>query len=156
MELNGVIRKLIHKTDFRFRFIGPIPADMQITSDKCEYPGTVKDTNMLQQLADECQVLVCPSYSEGMPNVIMEAMARGLAVLATDVGAVSEMVDADNGWLIPPGDSKQLKRSIEKVLEMSFTQVAELGKASIQKVRTRFLWEDIADMTISKIREKLT
>ena len=151
MELNGVIRKLIHKTDFRFRFIGPIPADMQITSDKCEYPGTVKDTNMLQQLADECQVLVCPSYSEGMPNVIMEAMARGLAIIATDVGAVADMLDVKNGWLIAPGDTDQVMNAMKNALELPAAKMEQLGKASIEKVKANFLWQNIAKVTIEEI-----
>ena len=52
---------------------------------------------------------MCPSYSEGMPNVIMEAMSRGLAIIATDVGAVSKLVDEENGWLINPRGLEKLK-----------------------------------------------
>ena len=153
IELNAVIRKLIPKCDFRISFIGPIPADMQIDSDKCEYHGVVQDSNELHRLADQCQVLICPSYSEGMPNVILEAMARGLAVVASDVGAISKMIDSSNGWLIPPGNTNQLMKAMEKAIRMPSEQILLLGDASIAKVESHFLWEDIAQITIKKIQE---
>jgi glycosyltransferase involved in cell wall biosynthesis len=46
-----------------------------------------------------------------MPNVIMEGMARGLAVLTTDVGAISSVVNQDNGWFVKPGNSQDLETS---------------------------------------------
>ena len=49
---------------------------------------------------DSCDILLCPSYSEGMPNVILEAMSRGLAIIATNVGAIRLLVSEDNGVLL--------------------------------------------------------
>ena len=49
---------------------------------------------------DSCDILICPSYSEGMPNVILEAMSRGLAIIATNVGAIRLLVSEDNGVLL--------------------------------------------------------
>ena len=54
-------------------------------------------------------VLVVPSLSEGMPTVILEAMARGKAVIATDVGAVSDLVSEEE-WCVDsePGSVEEL------------------------------------------------
>ena len=49
---------------------------------------------------DNCDILICPSYSEGMPNVILEGMSRGLAIITTDVGANELLVSNENGKLI--------------------------------------------------------
>jgi glycosyltransferase involved in cell wall biosynthesis len=55
------------------------------------------------QLLDEADVFVLPSYAEGFPNALLEAMARGLPAICTDVGGVSDSLHHEiNGFLIPP------------------------------------------------------
>jgi len=51
-----------------------------------------------------------PSYSEGMPTVIHGRNASGLAIIASDVGAVSEQVSAPNGILVKPGNKEELEQ----------------------------------------------
>ncbi|MGB0418765.1 MAG: glycosyltransferase family 4 protein, partial [Opitutales bacterium] len=77
-----------------FVFIGPIPKEKQLDLPWVQYRGSVSDQDALKAELDQGDVLVCPSYSEGMPTVILEAMARGLAIVATDVGATCELVYA--------------------------------------------------------------
>ena len=60
--------------------------------------------------------LICPSYSEGMPTVILEAMASWCCIIASDVGAVRCIVDKNNGWLISPGNTYELRQSILEVI----------------------------------------
>lgn len=75
--------------------------------------GVIRDKVALMSTLDECDILLLPSLSEGMPTVIMEAAARGLACIATDVGAVKEVVPSGN--LVPPGDARLLKMIMEKI-----------------------------------------
>ena len=64
-------------------------------------------------LMRSCQVLVLPSYHEGLPMAILEAMSYGMPVVATDVGDVSSAVrTGENGWLIAPGDIERLADAI--------------------------------------------
>ncbi|MGB1032924.1 MAG: glycosyltransferase family 4 protein, partial [Flavobacteriales bacterium] len=86
-ELNKALTDVMDETSFEVDFIGPIPGSKMLKHPRIKYHGTIMDQNELKKLMDQCAVLLCPSHSEGMPNVIMEGMARGLAVLATDVGA---------------------------------------------------------------------
>jgi colanic acid/amylovoran biosynthesis glycosyltransferase len=61
--------------------------------------------------------LVLPSSAEGLPVVIMEALALGRPVITTHVAAIPELVDhGSNGWLVPAGDRKPLTAAIRKVL----------------------------------------
>lgn len=151
-ELNQCIEQIHGKYDFIFHFIGPIPIEKQIKSDKIIYHGTIMDQGKIKHILQQSDILVCPSYSEGMPNVIMEAMASGCAIIASDVGAVSEQVDASNGILIRPGDKKQLKAAIEKMITLPGEQLLAMKKASIKRIEEKFLWERVAEQTITEIK----
>lgn len=78
----------------------------------------VRERGALLRLLDEHEVLVVPSLAEGMPFVILEAMARGLAIIATDVGAIPVFVSGECGWLVPPGDAGALLRAMREAVEM--------------------------------------
>ena len=63
---------------------------------KVVHHGVIRDKMALMAILDDCDVLLVPSLSEGMPTVILEAAARGLPSIAADVGAVSEIVPTFN------------------------------------------------------------
>lgn len=67
-------------------------------------------------LMAHADVFVNPSLTEGMPNTVLEALASGLPVVATDVGAVGELVLNDmTGLLVPPGDAPALAQAIARL-----------------------------------------
>lgn len=84
------------------------------------------------------RLLVLPSHSEGMPGVILEAMACGLPVVSTDVGQVSRMVQhRETGYVVPPGQPEALGGAMLEVL--SHPQVAsEMGQKARQHVESTF------------------
>lgn len=61
-------------------------------------------------------VLVLPSYSEGMPTVLVEAGACGLPIVATAVGGIPELLGPDRGWLVPPRDVAALAAALRSAL----------------------------------------
>lgn len=66
-----------------------------------------------RQVLTESQILVLPSYNEGLPIAILEAMSYGMPVIATDVGDISSAVkDGVNGYLVKPGDIAALSDKI--------------------------------------------
>lgn len=98
-------------------------------SDRVDFPGWM-GTEEKKALLQEADVLVLPSYREGLPMVVLEGMAYGLAVVATPVGAVPEVIDdGRTGLLTPVGDVAALSAALARVvgdgdLRHSFGQAA--------------------------------
>jgi glycosyltransferase involved in cell wall biosynthesis len=130
--------------NWKITIVGPIPEKDQFTHPKLQFIGPVYEEEELKRIYDGHHVLLCPSISEGMPNVIMEAMARGLAIIATDVGATQVLVDGENGWLIPPGDIKAIGLAVSAVIETIPNQLENMRKVSIERMQNNFVWEEIA------------
>jgi glycosyltransferase involved in cell wall biosynthesis len=143
-ELHRVIRKLIQTEKFEFHFIGPIPNSVRIKNEGLVYHGSISDSEKIISIIDQSHILVTPSYSEGMPNVILEGMARGLAVIATNVGAVNIEVDPDCGWLISPGNEDELMKVMITALRLEKGRLKQMQESSRQKVLNQFLWPDVA------------
>jgi glycosyltransferase involved in cell wall biosynthesis len=87
------------------------------TSDIVEFLGWV-DNEKKSAVFNNSDVFVLPSYAEGLPISILEAMSYGKAIIATDVGGVSEIVrENENGILIEPGNQQQIKLAINNLLD---------------------------------------
>lgn len=143
-ELNEAIGRLIaEQIPFHFDFIGPVPEAAKIAHAAVTYHGELRDFSRIQKILQGSDVLVCPSWSEGFPNVILEAMANGLAVIATDVGAVAAMVDGHNGWLLKPGDITALAQALKTAANSPAPALDLKKQASLERMRTRFNWDSI-------------
>ena len=152
-ELSNVIRTLnLISSNVEFHFIGDIPNTKRIKLDNVFYHGLIQNSAQVITLLDEMDVLICPSYSEGMPNAILESMARGLAIITTDVGANSLLVDDQVGWLIDVNDLKlELINSISAVLNKNNLELLKMKKNSIDRVNKEFNWNLIIKNLINLI-----
>jgi glycosyltransferase involved in cell wall biosynthesis len=150
-ELNKAILTLGNK-NFAFHFIGPIPDEKQVQSQNVKYHGEIRDKRQLNQLIKQCDVLVCPSWSEGMPNVILEAMANGLSVIATNVGATNVMVNENTGWLIGQCSSKEIRHSLQKVIQSEPSQIDLKKQNALNHIKENFIWENLIVKLIDKIK----
>ena len=82
--------------------------------------------------------LVLPSFAEGLPVVIMEAMALRRPVLATYVAGIPELVQhGKNGWLFPAGSIDALTEAMEDCLSRSADELSVMGEAAYAHVRER-------------------
>ena len=76
------------------------------------------DGKAKERYLKESQALVLPSYNEGLPIAVLEAISYGLPVIATDVGDMAAAVrEGENGFLIKPGDVSALADKIKKITE---------------------------------------
>ena len=78
----------------------------------CELIGSYSDTAGRTAFMKSLDVFVLPSLAEGTPNGLIEAMAHGLPVIATWVGGIPDIVNAECGILIPPGDAEALAEAM--------------------------------------------
>lgn len=85
-----------------------------------------------------CSVYVLPSYREGTPRSVLEALATGRAVVTTDAPGCRETVtDGVNGFLVPPRDTSVLEHAMERfILEPQLIQT--MGRASLELARTKY------------------
>jgi colanic acid/amylovoran biosynthesis glycosyltransferase len=84
------------------------------------------------------RALILPSFAEGLPVVIMEALALGRPVVATYIAGIPELVEAGkNGWLVPAGSVPDLVKALEEVLAASPQQLNAMGAAGRVSVRQR-------------------
>ena len=140
-----------------FHFVGLIPEKKKIHSDKLKiiYNGLIIDEIQKKKLYDNCDVLLCPSYSEGMPNVVLEAMSRGLIIIATDVGAMNTLVSSDNGILIKDCKSSLIKDAIEKINLSEKKLILKMKYNSVRKIRENFSWPNVLNTLTTKIENIL-
>lgn len=84
---------------------------------------------------DDCTCLVLPSFAEGLPVVIMEALARGRPVISTYVAGIPELVrPEENGWLVPAGDVSSLVEVMREACSTSGARLEEMGRAGRERV----------------------
>jgi glycosyltransferase involved in cell wall biosynthesis len=111
-------------------------------ADRVTFTGIRSDVDEILRLSD---VFVLPSRTEAFPNVILEAMASGLPVVATDVGSVRELVDeGKTGYRVPPNDPEALSQVVCGLLHDAET-ARRLGAAGRRVVEDRFRLEGMCE-----------
>ncbi|WP_050929828.1 glycosyltransferase [Aestuariivita boseongensis] len=84
------------------------------------------------------KALVMPSFAEGLPMVIMEAMASARPVIATYVAGIPELViPGDTGWLVPAGDDQALAQAVEELAQTPVETLRAMGEAGRMRALER-------------------
>ena len=84
------------------------------------------------------RALVLPSFAEGLPVAIMEAMTLGVPVISTFVAGIPELVHAgEHGWLVPAGDVDALANAMQECLDASDDMLKRFGAAAAIRARSR-------------------
>ena len=92
----------------------------------------------LRRVLRSWDVFALPSYDEGLPIAVLEAMAEGLPVVATDVGGIPELVENEGtGYLIEPKDVDALRNALRKLATSSELR-SQLGRAGRLRVQAEF------------------
>ena len=122
-----------------------------------DFPGRVEhhawlDPNAVAAALDDATLLVLPSWPEGLGRVVIEAFARGRAVVATDAGGIPDLVTHERqGLLIPPGDVPALAAALERVLG-DRVLAERLGAAARERYAE---WHSTPEELARRLRELL-
>jgi glycosyltransferase involved in cell wall biosynthesis len=128
-ELVGPVGKAFHKKLLRL-------AASAGSTDWLHFHGSKPHDEVIRIMAG-ADLIVLPSYSEGFPNVVLEAMALGRPILATGVGAIPEMLDIGGveecGVIVPPREVQPLTAALERLMADPSLRL-EFGKKARQRV----------------------
>lgn len=106
-------------------------------SDKVRITGWISSDQVRNEILN-AKALVLPSFAEGLPVVIMEAMALKRPVISTYIAAIPELViTGENGFLFPAGDVDALADTLEKFLALSAEQLSQMGELAYKRVLER-------------------
>jgi glycosyltransferase involved in cell wall biosynthesis len=131
---------------------GPLYDDIERRIEERGLSGTVFLTGYRDDVPNilaASDVLALPSFREGTPRVITEAMASGLPVIATNIAGIPEqVVDHKTGYLISPGDAETLANRLETLLEDSQRRerMGQAGNARAGRFSIEAMLNDIGDL----------
>ncbi|HKP37580.1 MAG TPA: glycosyltransferase [Pyrinomonadaceae bacterium] len=106
-------------------------------ASRYRYHGVYTHPEGRRDFMEGLDVLVMPSFSEGTPNSIVEAMAYGKPIIASDVGGIGDMIDNGVGILVPPGNVEALAASILKFARDSNLR-HQAGQAALRQYEQLF------------------
>jgi len=148
--LTAAATVLQNRKDVNFLWVGdgPMREDLRARAkelgidQKVFYMGIRDDVPRILTALD---IFVLPSITEGLSNSILEAMASGLPVVATEVGGNSELIQkGESGYLIPPGRPEILANTLLKLISDEKLR-AMLGKRARRRVMNRFSLKKMAE-----------
>jgi glycosyltransferase involved in cell wall biosynthesis len=137
LALQGVEFELVLVGD------GEMRSDIEALIRRHKLQDKVRITGWLsnEQVRDEilaARALVLPSFAEGLPVVIMEAMALRRPVISTFVAGIPELVHTgEHGWLVPAGDAEALLHAMQACLDAPTETLTSMGEAARKRVVER-------------------
>src|SRR5207248_3956165 len=96
----------------------------------------VQSSSEIREYLTRARAFVLPSFAEGLPVVIMEALALARPVIATAVAGIPELVDNGCGWLIPAGSEDALVEAMAAALHASSVELSAKGVVGRERVRS--------------------
>lgn len=137
----------VNPAGWKLEIVGPVDSDYReqllarFHPEHIEFVGELPHAQAMERMA-KCDLFVLPSYTEGFPNAVVEAMALGRAIVATDVGAIPEMLDGDAGVLVRSRDAQALAKALDTVI----------GDATLrERIRTQALEKAKRQYTIDVV-----
>lgn len=151
-ELLDAFKEIAHQTECTLHYIGQGAAaellQKQIEQANLSHRVFLMGSLPLQLVAEHIRkstVLVLPSYREGVPNVLLEACASGIPVVATTVGGIPEIVTSATGILVEPKNSSALATAISSALARTWC------KEDIVNHAANYNWQQNIDNFLARL-----
>ncbi|MFK4391704.1 glycosyl transferase [Bacillus sp. AFS026049] len=145
-DLIEVGNKIKGKIDSKYKFV--LAGDGEVDkvkkrindlnlNDLFIVPGWISDENKIEEIYRNSIIYVLPSYNEGMPMSILEAMSYGLPIVSTNVGSIASVVEKNNGIIINPGDIDGIVKSIIDLLNNP-KELEQISRNNIEKIGNNY------------------
>lgn len=128
--------------DIKFLLVGPKSKEVEKieTVINVKYLG-VLDRNSVFNLLSKSDIFLFPSHTEGFSNAMLEAMAVGLPIIATNVGANNDMISDQGGFITAVSDVEAMSKAIELMQDPSIRQ--KMSNWNIEKVKSNYLIDEV-------------
>ena len=130
---------------------GPLKEKIQKENPEIILNGNL-DHDEVMKLYNSCDIFVNPSYSEGLPTTVLEAGLMKCAVVATDVGGTSEIIEDKKEGLLCKPDVLDITEKLETLIQDESLRNT-LGENLHEKVKEKFSWERTAEEVLKIIKE---
>lgn len=141
--------------DMCFVLVGPVKGELA----QVDIPENVQllgnqDRDRVLSVLRQSDVFLFPSYTEGFANALTEAMAMGLPVVTTDVGANKEMIENDGGIIVPVGNSAAIVEALRELNEDKKLR-EKMARWNIKKVKSNYLQSAVMQRLLAIYEEAL-
>jgi glycosyltransferase involved in cell wall biosynthesis len=160
LYLLRAMRELRNEIDVKLTIVDRGLPDNEYTPaivERCGLNGSVEFTGRIttEELAKRycmAEVAVVPSLYEGFGFPAAEAMSCGIPVVSTTAGALSELVDAESGILVPPGDHMAIAEAVKRLMgdEAMRRRMGAAGRARVERL---FSWEEAVKKIVDVYEE---
>jgi glycosyltransferase involved in cell wall biosynthesis len=129
----------INPENWTLEIVGPVDPQYKesllkkFEPQRVKFVGEISHAQAMLRMS-QCDLFILPSHSEGFPNAVVEAMALGRAILATEVGAIPEMLEGDAGLLVQSKDPDALAAALSEATSNAMLR-AQLGRRAFDKAR---------------------
>ena len=145
-DLIDVAAKLKGEMDSKYKFM--LAGDGEIEKAKRKIsdlgledlfiiPGWISDEKKIEEIYKKSIIYILPSYNEGMPMSVLEAMSYGLPVISTNVGSISLVVKEENGFVVEPGDIELITTHILNILNGN-VDIELMAKRNVEKIQGHY------------------
>ena len=144
-NLLNAITKISSKKNLSFDIVGdgelrPLIEDLIQSLDIADKVKLLGRRSDIPDLLDNSRFLILSSKHEGLPTVVIEAMASGCFVIATDCGGTAEIM-GDTGILVPPQDSQALAQAMQQALSLTDEQISSNNIRARKRIEELFSLE---------------
>ena len=151
-ELIGAFKNLQQSSpqSLKLLLVGPLEQDLDPLSqdvlDEIEHNPNIIPVGFQKDVRPYFAISNClafPSYREGFPNVVLQALAMGIPALVSDINGCNEIVENNyNGLIFPPKDEATLQICMEKILDQQlYTEIQSASRSSVVKYKQEVIWE---------------
>ena len=147
-DIISVAREMSH---INFKMVGFLSEEIRMlkSSENVEFIGEISKQRVFEEMV-KADLLLFPTHTEGFPNVVLEAMACGLPIISTPVGAIPDMIEDKGGILVDVGDVDGIVNAINSLQDKTLRK--KMSDWNREKVKRAYTIDVVMDEIFQEYR----